>query len=75
MIYICFFVASHEIFPAEDDAILNYNWHGVSRGNDQTVFIRLVLCCLDQILTYQLYDLYLILSYCKDNHLRWQTSM
>jgi hypothetical protein len=36
----------------------------VSRRNDQTVFIWLLPCPLDQILTCQLYDLYLILGYC-----------
>ena len=73
--HIRFFVASHEILSAEDSATLNYNWYRFSKGNDQTVFIRLVLCFLDQILTYQIYDLHLILSYCKDNRLRWQRSM
>jgi len=51
MIYICFFVASHEIFPVED--LMKYNCYRVSRGTDQTVFIRLVLCFLYQILRKQ----------------------
>jgi len=64
---------SHEVFPSQDN--LDYNWYRVSRGNYQAVFIRLILCLLDQILTYQINDLYIVLSYCKDNFLGWQWGM